>query len=92
MSTASSTKQSTLKENEIMSTQITTGKVRFSYCNLFQPRAVQEGAQPKYSVTLLIPKSDKATIQKIKAAMDEAKTKYLAGNNGKKLPANLKSS
>lgn len=55
-----------------MSTQITTGKVRFSYCNLFTPRAVQEGATPKYSVTLLIPKSDKATMQKIKAAMDEA--------------------
>lgn len=47
-----------------MSTQITTGKVRFSYCNLFTPRAAQEGAMPKYSVTLLIPKSDKATIQK----------------------------
>ena len=31
-----------------MSTQITTGKVRFSYCNLFTPRAVQEGATPKY--------------------------------------------
>lgn len=57
-----------------MSTQITTGKVRFSYCNLFTPRAVQEGATPKYSVTLLIPKSDKATMQKIKAAMDEAIT------------------
>ena len=28
-----------------MSTQITTGKVRFSYCNLFTPRAVQEGAR-----------------------------------------------
>ena len=31
-----------------MSTQITTGKARFSYCNLFTPRAVQEGATPKY--------------------------------------------
>ena len=61
-----------------MSTQITTGKVRFSYCNLFTPRAAQEGAMPKYSVTLLIPKSDKATIQKIKAAMDEAKSKFIA--------------
>ena len=56
-----------------MSTQITTGKVRFSYCNLFTPRAAQEGAKEKYSVTLLIPKSDKATIQKIKTAMEEAK-------------------
>ena len=66
-----------------MSTQITTGKVRFSYCNLFTPRAVQEGATPKYSVTLLIPKSDKATMQKIKAAMDEAKQKFMASNSGK---------
>lgn len=53
-------------------TQITTGKVRFSYCNLFTPRAIQEGAQPKYSVTLLIPKSDKATVQKIKGAIEAA--------------------
>ena len=74
-----------------MSTQITTGKVRFSYVNLFTPRAAQEGAKEKYSVTLLIPKSDKATLQKIKAAIEEAKTKYLTGHNGKKLPANLKS-
>ena len=74
-----------------MSTQITTGKVRFSYCNLFTPRAVQEGATPKYSVTLLIPKSDKTTMQKIKAAMDEAKQKFMASNSGKKLPTNLKS-
>ena len=58
-----------------MSTQITTGKVRFSYCNLFTPRAVQEGATPKYSVTLLIPKSDKATMQKIKAQNITNKTR-----------------
>ena len=72
-------------------TQITTGKVRFSYCNLFTPRAAQEGAQAKYSVTLLIPKSDKATVAKIKAAIEAAKANYLAKNSGKKLPANLKS-
>ena len=72
-------------------TQITTGKVRFSYCNLFTPRVVQDGAKPKYSVTLLIPKTDKFTIQKIKAAIDAAKAAYLARNNGKKLPSNLKS-
>ena len=59
-------------------TQITTGKVRFSYCNLFTPRAVQDGAKPKYSVTLLIPKTDKFTIQKIKTAIDAAKAAYLA--------------
>ena len=63
-----------------MATQITTGKVRFSYCNLFTPRAARAGAQEKYSVTLLIPKSDKATLQKIKAAAEEAKTNYLTKN------------
>lgn len=73
-----------------MATQITTGKVRFSFCNLFTPRAAQAGAQEKYSVTLLIPKSDKATLQKIKAAAEEAKTNYLTKNTGKKLPKDLK--
>lgn len=71
-------------------TQITTGKVRFSYPHLFEPYAGKEGAQAKYSVTLLIPKSDKATIQKIKAALDAAKAAYLQKNPGKKLPAQLK--
>ena len=71
------------------STQITTGKVRFSYCNLFTPRAVDNGPA-KYSVTLLIPKSDKATLSKIKAAIEAAKTAYIQRNSGKKLPSNLK--
>lgn len=64
--------------------------LRIYYCNLFTPRAAQDGAKPKYSVTLLIPKSDKATIQKINGAIEAARAAYLARNNGKKLPANLK--
>ena len=70
-------------------TQITTGKVRFSYCNLFTPRAIQDSA-PKYSVTLLIPKSDKATLEKIKSAIEAAKAVYMQRNAGKKLPTALK--
>lgn len=70
-------------------TQITTGKVRFSYVYLFSPRLSQDGGPAKYSVTLLIPKSDKATLAKIKNAMDAAKSNFLAKNSGKKLPANL---
>lgn len=73
------------------STQITTGKVRFSYCNLFTPKAAQGSDQEKYSVTLIIPKSDKATLAKIKGAMDAAKALYLQKNAGKKLPIDLKS-
>ena len=33
---------------------VTTGEVRFSYTNLFKPRAQQEGADPKYSTTILV--------------------------------------
>lgn len=73
-----------------MSTQITTGKVRFSYCSLFEPRAAVAGGQETYSVTLLIDKSDKHTLSKIKAAIAEAKQNYLQKNSGKKLPSELK--
>ncbi|MCX4317753.1 MAG: DUF2815 family protein [Lachnospiraceae bacterium] len=73
-----------------MSTQITTGKVRFSYCSLFEPRAAVAGGQETYSVTLLIDKGDKFTLDKIKAAIEEAKQNYLQNNSGKKLPTGLK--
>ena len=47
-------------------TRVTTGRVRFSYANLFHPRSVNGGPE-KYSVTLLIPKADKKTMDKILA-------------------------
>lgn len=47
---------------------ITLGEVRLSYCNLFQPRAQQPGQEPKFSVTVLVPKSN----TQAKAAMDAA--------------------
>ena len=59
-------------------TQITTGKVRFSYAYLFTPRASQDGGAAKYSVTLLIPKSDKATLAKINKAIEAAKANFIA--------------
>lgn len=52
---------------------ITTGKVRASFVNLFQPRASQSGGEPKYSMTLLIPKSDTVTINGIYAEIEKAK-------------------
>ena len=74
-------------------TKVVTGKARLSYCNLFQPRAAEEGQEAKYSCTILIPKTDKATIQKIKAAIDAAKAagvSTLADASGK-MPATVKS-
>ena len=58
------------EENEMA---ITTGKVRASYVNIFQPRASQNGGELKYSVTLLIPKNDIATINNIYAEIEKAK-------------------
>ena len=55
-------------------TKVMTGEVRLSYVHLVEPYAnpAQPGAEPKYSVTLLIPKTDTATKADIDAAMKAA--------------------
>lgn len=70
-----------------MSTKVVTGKVRFSYCHIFEPQEPQGGGDPKYSVNLLIPKSDTATLEKIKAAMAEARENFCKKNGASALPA-----
>lgn len=68
-------------------TKVITGKVRFSYANVFTPKAIGEGSKEKYSVSLIIPKSDTKTVDKIKAAialaLEEGKSKAFGG----KIPA-----
>lgn len=54
-------------------TAVTTGKARLSYEHLFKPYAHQPGQEEKYSVTILVPKSDVATKQRIDAAIAAAK-------------------
>lgn len=74
------------------STKVVTGKVRFCYVNAFEARAMNEGEEPRYSVCILIDKSDKATLDKINAAIEAAKVvgkAKLAGKTGK-VPANVK--
>lgn len=70
-------------------TKVVTGKVRLSYVHLFQPHAQSEGQEPKYSVSILIPKTDKATVERVKAATEAAKEagKVMFGG---KVPAGLK--
>lgn len=53
-------------------TKVITGKVRLSYCHLFEAHSSFEGQEPKYSVVILVPKSDTETINKIKAAQKTA--------------------
>ena len=53
---------------------ITINGVRFSYCNLFQPKAPMNDPKgdPKYSVTILLPKSNTAGKAVIDAAIEQA--------------------
>ena len=69
-------------------TKVITGpETRWSYANVWQPKAI-DGSTPKYSVSLIIPKSDTKTIEKVRAAIqaayDEGQGK-LKGN-GKSVP------
>lgn len=52
-------------------TKVITGKVRFSYANVWEKRAVN-GGEERYSVSLIIPKMDKRTIESIEKAIDAA--------------------
>ena len=53
-------------------TKVITGpETRWSYANVWQPKAIDGGA-PKYSVSLIIPKSDTKTIEKVRAAIQAA--------------------
>ena len=71
------------------STKVVTGKVRFSYVNIFKSRSYN-GGDEKFSVCLLIDKEDKKTLKKINEAIEAAIQEGISSKwNGKK-PANLK--
>lgn len=69
-------------------TKVITGKVRMSYANVFEPKSIN-GSDPKYSVSLIIPKDDKSTLDKINSAIELAKKEGVTKLGGK-IPANLK--
>lgn len=58
--------------------KVLTGECRLSYCNLATPRASQQGGEPRYSVTLLIPKTDTATKADIDSAIQAAANEALS--------------
>lgn len=65
-------------------TKVVTGmNTRLSYAHLFEPVSINGGAE-KYSVSVLIPKDDKATIEKIEKAVDAAIEEGIAKFGGKK--------
>jgi hypothetical protein len=71
-------------------TKVITGRVRASYLHVFEAVAVAEGQDKKFSVSLIIPKSDKSTIAAIKAAQQAAAEQGKTSKFGGKIPANLK--
>ena len=65
---------------KIMSpTKLTIGEVRASYMHLFEPYGF-EGAEPKYSVRLLIPKQDTETVEAVKSAIQAAYEEGVKGD------------
>lgn len=78
-----------MSKNFVNPTKVITGAgTRWSYANVWEAKSINGGA-PKYSVSLIIPKSDTKTIEKIKAAIQAA---YEEGEsklkgNGKTVPA-----
>ena len=57
--------------NNQNNTKVVTGVVRLSYANVWEPKSINGGAE-KYSVSVIIPKSDKKTISEIEKAIDNA--------------------
>jgi hypothetical protein len=75
------------KREFVNPTKIVTGVCRLSYANIWQAKSINGGA-PKFSTSVLIPKSDTTTVAKVKAAITAA---YIDGEaklkgNGKSVP------
>ena len=77
-----------MSKNYINPTKVITGvNTRWSYANVWEAKSIN-GGKPKFSVSLIIPKDDTATVNKIKAAIQSA---YEEGQsklkgNGKTVP------
>ncbi len=60
-------------------TKVVTGVVRLSYANVWEPKSINGGAE-KYSVSLIIPKSDTKTLsainEAVNAAIEEGRGKF----------------
>lgn len=72
------------KETKVKNpTKVVTGVVRLSYCNVWQPKSIN-GGEEKYSTSIIIPKKDTSTIEKIERAIDAAIEEGIGKFGGKK--------
>ena len=78
-----------MSKNYVNPCKVITGvNTRWSYANVWEPKSIN-GGTPKYSVSLIIPKSDTKTVEKVRAAIKAA---YEEGQgklkgNGRAVPA-----
>lgn len=71
--------------NKMNNTKVVTGVVRLSYEHVWEPVSVN-GGKPKYSVSVIIPKSEAKTLTDIRTAIDNA-IKDGAAKFGGKIPS-----
>ncbi len=76
-------------DKKITETCVRLGEVRFCYEHVFAPRVSDNGGAAKYSVCILIPKSDSRTLELVKEAITAAREKGKATKWGGKIPARL---
>lgn len=76
---------------KINDTNIRIGEVRFSYANVFAPKANKPGDKEKFSCCIIIPKENKEAIKLINEAVEAAKLAGKSSKWGGRIPANCKS-
>ena len=75
---------------KISDTEYRLGEVRFSYAHVFVPQKTLDGSKDKYGVSIVIPKTETATLALIREGIEAAKQKGISEKWGGKLPNGLK--
>ena len=74
---------------KISDTNVRIGETRFSFANVFEPKAPMGGGDPKYSLCIIIPKSNKQAIKLVQEAIEAAKQQGKSSKWGGKIPPEL---
>lgn len=75
-----------MAKEENLATRCVTGLVRFSYPDVFVAKAINAGDKPKFSCALLIKKTDKEGLARVRTALAAAEVIMKTANNGKLPP------
>lgn len=73
----------------ISETAVRLGEVRFSYCNVFSKRQNPDGTPGKYSVCVIIPKSNTEAVEMFEGAYEAARAAGKTTKWGGKIPAKV---